>query len=259
MLDGSFQGEAQKVAILAHLPCVIAARGAAMFPSSAAVNINGRFKTFDDLLPQIPSLFKQICDQFEAHTLELGVFDITTRGGEFVIAGFSHQRNALEAYAMVSHDKYGNCLLKPWRLHSIQGLSFSPSNDQALAEFRKIIDQMDNVLEEPEVASLRFMKVQRNMSEELADGFSLVGAGVFAQLTTLTRDGINTRILERWAPGGGRRPRSRSNGEDGGGIQPGARLASRAEPWGSWGSTAAPTSADRNRVGFAGVAKAQCL
>lgn len=198
LMDGSFRGQAQKVAILAHLPCVIAARGSTMFPVSAAVNINSRFTSFDALLPEVPTLFRRISEQFEAQVRDMGYEDsLGGGGGEFMVAGWSDRRQRLEAYWMISDDRFGTGV-EPWTLLPIQGLAFSPSTDAAMAQFRQVMADIGNVLEHPEEASLRFMEVQRGLSTEGLDGLSLVAAGEFCQLTTLRRDGISTKILKRW-------------------------------------------------------------
>ena len=50
----------------------------------------------------------------------------------------------------------------------------------------------------PEAWALRLMEAQRACPFEFENGRRIIAVGGFCQITTLTRDGVNTRIMQRW-------------------------------------------------------------
>ncbi|MCJ2078785.1 hypothetical protein MKK68_24615 [Methylobacterium sp. E-016] len=195
LMDGTPRGQGQKVALLAHLPAVIAVRGASAFVHMLGASISAHFLAFDDLLPEAPALFRGVRRQYRREMELRGLADIAPREAEFVIAGFSTARDRVEAYGMHSKAWNGG---EPWALVPISEGALSPVDDQVMADFDAIVDRIGDPRLMPEAAAVQIMESQRSRPFVLEDGKKVVGVGGFCQLTTLTRAGITSRILKRW-------------------------------------------------------------
>ncbi|GJE72154.1 hypothetical protein [Methylorubrum podarium] len=191
--DGQIVWEGQKVGILAHLPAVIGVRGPSMHVPSIVANVSANFTGFDPLVAAAARLFRAIHEQYGAAMAAQDRAHEAHEDAEFVVAGWSEERDRPEAYGVHSHGRNG---LKAWTLFEIPGLSISPSDPE-------LIDRLDflnleTVLTNVEATALRIMELQRERPFEMESGRATVAAGAFCQLTTLTRSGVTTRILKRW-------------------------------------------------------------
>lgn len=193
--DGRIVHEGQKVAILAHLPAVIALRGPSLLIPSLVANVSANFTEFDGLAAAAPVLFRAVHDQYRTEMEKRGIADDTPRDSEFVLAGWSDERRRLEAYGLQSHDRYGR---EPWQPYEIRSgnCNVAPS-DSVLLEKVSAVD-IEDLLSDPESVVLGIMELQREIPLELDDGRKMSVVGGFCQHTTLTRDGISTRIVKRW-------------------------------------------------------------
>lgn len=192
--DGRVVCEGQKVAILAHLPAVIGVRGPSMHVPSIVANVSANFTGFDALVAAAPGLFRGIHEQYREAMTARGMAGETVENAEFVIAGWSEERDRPEAYGVQSHSRDG---LKAWTLYEVPEVSISPADPDLVARLGSL--DLEEVLFDPESLFLRIMECQRERPFEMESGGLAVAAGKFCQLTTLTRAGISTQILRRWS------------------------------------------------------------
>ncbi|KQT49066.1 hypothetical protein ASG52_08795 [Methylobacterium sp. Leaf456] len=194
--DGRVVHEGQKVAILAHLPAVIALRGPSILIPSLVANVSANFTEFDGLADAAPVLFRAVHDQYRTEMGKRGIADQTPRDAEFVVAGWSGERGCLEAYGFQSHDRDGRAPWQPFAIES--GNCIVAPSDAALVKKARAID-WDVLLSDPESVMLQMMELQRDIPLALDDGRKMSVVGAFCQHTTLTRKSISTRIVKRWA------------------------------------------------------------
>lgn len=193
--DGRTVCGVQKVAILAHLPCVIAVRGAIELLSLAAEAATRGAQTFDALASRVGAFCKAVHQTAEAGAEAYGQPFPFTRS-DFLIAGWSEARGRLETYAVTSA---ADGEFEPWTARLYFGgddTILSPYTDEVGAAVDAIEAELGGDLAaKPEAAALRVIEVQRALRlKDFADS----PCGVFCQLTTLTREGISTKILRRW-------------------------------------------------------------
>ena len=191
--DGRVVWEGQKVAILAHLPAVIGVRGPSMHVPSIVANVSANFTGFDQLAAAAPGLFRAIHEQYREAMAAQGRAHEAHDDAEFVVAGWSEERDRPEAYGVQSHGRNG---LKPWTRYEIEGVSISPGDSDLTACLDFL--NLETVLTDMESTALRIMELQRERQFEMDAGGTAVAAGAFCQLTSLTRAGISTKILRRW-------------------------------------------------------------
>lgn len=188
--------EAQKVAILGNLPAVIGVRGALTILPSIIASVSQNVNSFDELLSTLPDLFKAVCNKYWDYAGQQG--DRNERRAHFVIAGWSAERNQLEAYTLASEDMPG---MPAWKLTYIDGVLVGPAD----ADFFNRLGELrpEELIDDTEGFAIRLTQLQRESRfKNIETGLPTVGgdfaAGRFVQLTTLTRDGISTRIVKRW-------------------------------------------------------------
>lgn len=186
--DGKLIMIGPKAVCLPHLNCAIAFRGAAGAKMMLSEVIAFGAPTFDGLRQTIAELLKSQAEQFSE------AFQLCTSGPEFevVVAGISETAGPT-AYIVNSHGRYG----KSWTPIELAGFVPLPCDEVTLAKMQRIIPpgtSPDDI--DPERDGLAVMKLQR-ATPRLSNGdFCPVGA--FAQLTTVTRNSVSTRIIHRW-------------------------------------------------------------
>lgn len=195
LVDGSPCGQNQKVAILGHLPAVIAIRGPVALIHAVTAGVAPSFRDFDAMIAAAPDSFRSIHAAY-VKTMEAGGHSaFIPRAVEFVIGGYSNERRQVEAYLLSSGAQGG---LKPWTICQVPDDIISPMSDGVAAAIGNIASEVGAPWQDPEAWALRLMEAQRAHKLPLENGHEVVAAGAFCQLTTLTRDGITTRVLKRW-------------------------------------------------------------
>lgn len=181
----------QKVAILGHLPAVIATRGSAVLTQLVAFSAALGATSFDQLADNVSAFCRGIHDAYIAQAQAYGREPEFVRS-DFIVAGWSEARQRMETYVVTSSaaDEF-----KPWRAQLFTGTDclFSPDGDGF--DYEAIEAELGDFASCPEVAAVRVLEAQRALK---VPGHRDPPVGEFVQLTTLTRAGINTRIVKRW-------------------------------------------------------------
>ena len=189
--DGALLHVGPKAWPLPHLKAVVACRGPELIGPLAASYLSASTRSYELLRQNAGRIGRSLMESF-GHLLEL-----CSHGGdfEFVVAGFS-ELSGPDSYLVCNHDRYG---VPPWTVIELGAFSLLPSSDAIHAAFAAGLkpgataDDLD-----PEVEGLRAMEAQRSAAVSLQRDESLVIVGGFAQMTTITPDGISTKVLKRW-------------------------------------------------------------
>lgn len=189
-IAGNLVTAAPKVALLPHLNAAVACRGPHIALPLIADLLGAAASTYDDLKAKAPAFICALLPIFEAS------FAQCQFGSDFdiVVAGISEMAGP-DAYLICSHDRYGAA---PFSTVQLSGLSLLPGDpaihERVLATVLSDVEQFD-----VERDGLAVLEAQRAHAVEHAGGRWLTGVGGFAQVTSITRDGISTRVIHRWA------------------------------------------------------------
>jgi hypothetical protein len=180
--DGQPLALVSKVFPLPHLNAAITLRGQfpVLFLLASALSTVA-IDTYDELKRLLPMIARQV---------GAGLGPVMASAAEFdlIVAGFSETSGA-DSFGVFSHDRHG---LEPWRVHPFGELSVAPQSEEVQAFLCSFPEGMAAKDFRPEVDGLRLLNVQR----ATAEGGKIMGG--FAQLTKVTRQAIETRVLERW-------------------------------------------------------------
>ncbi|MBR3190443.1 hypothetical protein [Bosea sp. (in: a-proteobacteria)] len=183
--DGDPLGSSQKVEIMAHLPAVLTARGQTWIRSAMAFHCAEQFNSFDELLAGITHLLEKTREGLGVPR-DASVLKLT-------LAGWSHEREQMELWTVSDADRPG---VPAFHLHEIIA-NVSPLDDRLMRDAQAAGLDIENG--EPEALGLAFLRMQRDRAwPVLHTGRMVEGIGVFAQMTVVHQDRIETRILERW-------------------------------------------------------------
>jgi hypothetical protein len=187
--DGKLALEVAKVWPLPHLNAVIAVRGSYLAAPAILLRIGAKALSFDDLKKQISSGLNDECDRAEL-LAACGSFDL-------VVAGWSDSVGP-HSYFMCNHLLHGG--IEPWRVVDLNGVSLLPLSPAMRTEFDDAFPPGTNPHAlDPIRDGLRMLEIQRRHLAPNADGSANYRTiGRFAQLTTITRAAIETRIIHRW-------------------------------------------------------------
>lgn len=185
--DGMLSGLTQKVRSMPHLNCAAAMRGGYLGLAPIMEEISAAGTSFDSLKANMPALLRGCAAQY------LHLLDRCAAGPEFevVIAGIS-ETDGPSAYVVPSHDRYG----EPWTVTDLAGLVALPCDEHLLAEVQRIADGRSADDLDPIKDGLAIFDAQR-AHPHLSNG-DVCFVGGYAQLTTVTADGIASRIIRRW-------------------------------------------------------------
>jgi hypothetical protein len=184
--NGGFGPACCKAWPIPHLRAVISGRGPRLGPMLMADFLNTAGRSYDEMKSNAGVMAREL---FACHGATL-IGNPFGQKAEFVIAGWS-DANGPDAF-VVSRDDAG-----AWMTQDTGPVMMAPGDvaaqEAALAALPAGVTGADTM--DPARDGLAMVLAQR-AARILADGLSVVGA--FVQLTTVTRDGISTRILERW-------------------------------------------------------------
>jgi hypothetical protein len=204
--DGTVKGFASKVAPVPHWPGAIASRGDGLAGTILKQEISQRLPTFDAAVEGVEAILPDILWEYSS-----------LRSAELIIAGWSEKRQAPEAYTIhtaINDDdipagmtreqadaaKASGALAKPLVLKRLSNATAGP----ALTLDIMIASGFDNfdIDADPTklIADLRLvLECQRHMPlEHVKEGEGRYYVGGFAQVTTVSPEGITQRILDRW-------------------------------------------------------------
>jgi hypothetical protein len=189
--DGRLIMVGPKISIVPHLACAISFRGPkSARPVLTEVMANAA-STYDGLKMCIGELLRD-CAQIYGP-----LFDECRLGPDFevIVSGWSEARGP-EAYLLPTHNRYGGGSFEAMPL---EGVTCLPNDETTHPEIVKVLAGLEADDVDPERHGLAVMEIQRAhpfAHEGFSEGFC--GVGGFAQLTTVTADGISTRIVRRW-------------------------------------------------------------
>jgi hypothetical protein len=203
--DGILSGVSTKIEALPKLSAIIAARGACYSSNVLAREFSLRCDDFDDLLGKVEDLYPKIMDHF-AEELFGG-----QKEGQLFIGGWSHKRNQPELYFLTNTDLHlqergnesrgGGPLYRPepGRLQEMNGavnvISLRDGDmEKGFARPPKSTDDIADV----EQYALTVLELQREQNT-VGSGNDAYMVGGLAQLVTLTKDKIETRVIHRYA------------------------------------------------------------
>jgi hypothetical protein len=186
VFGGSFGPACCKAWPIPHLHAVVSGRGPRLGPLLMADFLNTAGRSYDEMKGNAAVMAREL---FECHGATL-IGNPFGSKSEFVIAGWS-EANGPDAF-VISLDDAG-----AWMTHDTGPVMMAPGDatiqQAAFAALPAGVTSAEAM--DPARDGLAMVLAQRD-ARILADGMSVVGA--FVQLTTVTEDGISTRILERW-------------------------------------------------------------
>jgi hypothetical protein len=177
--DGRLAALFHKVTPLPHLNLAIGVRGVRAAAIMAVDTISVGATSYDDLRSRVAKILKDYLGPVApAWEKQLGQDALKF---EVVVAGWSESRGPA-AFVMATSDLNDAHGLPAWTPVDVPGAYFSPSNEQLSADFARIQLSFDDA------TAVELVRRQRAMDR----------VGSFVQLTTVRREGIETRILKRW-------------------------------------------------------------
>lgn len=184
--DGDLLGTVQKVEMFAHLPAVIAAHGQTLMRNAVCYRLGDACGSFDRLIGGVEQVMRETYQVF-------GVPDDVDGLLEFTIAGWSDERQRMELWSLADVDRPE---VQAFTLHEVMA-AIRPIDELLMAGLQTA--GLDIETSDPVVLGLALTRLQRDREWGLLhNGRMIASVGSFVQMTTLTRDGIETRILERW-------------------------------------------------------------
>lgn len=193
LTDGSgYEGNQQSFSLAKafpqpHLSAVIAVSGAIAHGPLLATGLGMAATSYDDLKA---IAVRAVQEMVEFYT---PVFQrIEDPRFVIVVAGIS-ESSGPDAYVITNDPR----VAEPWTTQQIGGCTMIPADAATQAVFHAAFGSIEDSEElDPERDGIRMMEIQRRNPA--------FGIGAFAQLTTVTLDGITTRVIHRWADTAGR-------------------------------------------------------
>lgn len=193
--DGTLHRRMQKIFPLTHLNAVIAGRGSPLFLSAFGALASIEASSFDQLKETTASIGTRLFADLRA-TMEAAGAGTEC---ELVIAGLSEAEGP-SSFFTCSHE-HRTPAIRPWQVVDLDPISLAPHDSAIKAELDKAYphgihpDQFHPIID-----GLRVLEIQRaHPVAHPGGGFGILPTvGAFAQLTTIRRDIITTRIIRRW-------------------------------------------------------------
>lgn len=207
--DGTVQGPSidpignfSKILPIPHLSAAVALRGVPIMLPVLAFALQSA-ATFDELRNGAASLARRFFDEWRS-VLQQSPFPAEF---DLVVAGIS-ERDGPASYLVCNHDRHG---VKPWTVADLGPCALLPGGPAVMDEFWKAYPAgTSSQALDPERDGLRILEMQQRheleAAFEMVDGTPLpMRIGGFAQLTTVRRDAITTKIIHRWPDEAGNR------------------------------------------------------
>ncbi len=171
---------------------IVAARGPSILTPLIAESLQHAFTTFDDA---VEGLAEVVEDAVDTYGRALAMCSI---GADFdlLVAGWSEARDCGEVYYLSSIDRPG---VPAWTVSKCGPVVISPNDDAMTARLQRHGAALDLNRRDPLDVALLIMDEQRKVKGLQGGDEEVHGVGAFCQVTTVTRDGISSRILRRWA------------------------------------------------------------
>jgi hypothetical protein len=202
--DGIVAAFGTKVFSVPSWPGVVATRGSALATALVGSELTMHFQSFDEVVNGIEEAVEAAEEDWHDLFERCGMSTI-----EIFLAGWSHERDQPESYIMRTGSEKGAVTddaatedieldVPTLKLVALPVMAVAPAvtNEQISIAGIERFDAND----EPSVViqGLRHAIEAQRHALYHADGASYHAVGGFAQLTTVTPDGIQQRILTRW-------------------------------------------------------------
>mgnify|MGYP001002900966 CR=1 FL=1 len=187
---GNLVAAIPKVALLPRINAAMACRGPRASVPLFCDLLNAAASSYDELKAKAPTFLRDLRPMLAV------TFAYCELGDDFdvVVAGISESVGP-DAYLVCSHQRYG---VEPWTVVQFGGLAMMPADAAMKARvFASIPDNVDLV--DPERDGRIILEAQRAFPMDHGGDRNFVGVGGFAQLTSITREGISTRVIHRWS------------------------------------------------------------
>jgi hypothetical protein len=195
---------------LPHLPAALAIRGSTHFMPFLVHRLSRECRSFEELLAKITRLALEVHASFP---MTFGTLGHGTVEPDFdlIAVGWLKSRGAPASYVLTSHDRVvaRGLTSSPWQLLELPEVLIAPpiAEEQILASGWTVPHSAESF--RPDADGVALVKVQRLWRRELDER---VGAmqqihivGGFIQVTTVSAEGVNSRVLHRWPDQVGRR------------------------------------------------------
>jgi hypothetical protein len=203
---GVFHGCISKIHAISHMPMLMTARGGTMASALLALTLRYHFATFDEVIEKFTS---EVLPQFEYYREKFDP-DSESNLGDVALGGFSQASGRIELYHM-EISIYNDDPDMEGRVHAERNVLtrlrdaeyFSPGLSQAQKQkgFVVVPTALSPTIDRNvERYARTILELQREMLGPSPDGsdqmVSMVGG--HAELVTVTKDGISSKILHRW-------------------------------------------------------------
>lgn len=174
-----------------HLNAALAVRGGKFMGMLLADQIGRTENTFDEMKTGIRALTQAIDasvrpaweKQFGKGVTEFDLF----------VAGIS-ETSGPDSFLITNHDDYLALGAPSWTLTDLGQVSIAPSNDAIHAKWAELIGAEDFGTGE----AISLLNDQRGTVWPVRSGSDAHTVGCFAQLTTIQRGQITSRLIHRW-------------------------------------------------------------
>lgn len=191
--DGSCTHIVQKARIAAHQNAAFTARGPVSFSDVLAFLVGQLQGGFDELLDQFPGACRKAHDQVVQAAAAGKPMAADPQLADAVLIGLSERRG----FVAYSFEAAQRGVLPSWFPQRMDGETplqlVTPADGDLQAAMKSGGHDIWAPKVDVEAHGLALMRAQRASS-------SVVGG--FCQMTSVTADGVRTRILERWADNG---------------------------------------------------------
>lgn len=190
---------------LPHLPAVIATRGSGYAPPIFGHEFGTRFATFDELVEGVEEA------TVDVHNAYLGMFEECGNPDvEIIIAGYSASRGSCAAYMIKTAelddatrreaDRLNIVVPEAFQLLALPGVTMGPQIEaEALREAGLHFDLTRDDCAALHAKAITLLELQREICVSYAEGMPMIhGVGGFAQIGTVTKEGVQQSILHRW-------------------------------------------------------------
>lgn len=186
-----------KVHLLPHINAAISLNGPALALGIMATQMS-QAATFDEMKPLVAPTLQAVIKHFSGVWWDLEGQETQM---SVVVAGWSESSGQPEAYVVANHGEYAGC--QPFEMTRLGDLSVSPNDPEAMERFWKEAFARNPAIETPadlDPVEDGGLLVETQRTAKLGIGMhpNATGVGGFAQLTTIRKGEISTRIIRDW-------------------------------------------------------------
>lgn len=186
---------------LPTLDMVLVGRGRKDFMPFFISELDKRASDFDSAIEESPGALQAVMSCIPILLLnreqQAGAFDPAF---ELWLMGYSRSRNAFETYILPTHDLHPGLLA--WQMGRVEGsMICAPVPTAEACRLAGVPDDISIENFDPEIDGLRLLEIQRHVpsapDQRRPEKVGCI-VGALAQITTITREGVSSKILRRW-------------------------------------------------------------